>query len=133
MKISARVANRVSGHEVQVETAGRSQALSIAPKSAGRGSSVNGGELLCAALATCFCNDVHREAAKRGIVVHEVEVEVDAIFDGEGEPAREITYTVRVRADASDEVIAELIRATDGVAEIQKTLRVGCAVRLASL
>jgi hypothetical protein len=33
----------------------------------GGGSSANGGELLCLALATCYCNDVYREAKKRGI------------------------------------------------------------------
>jgi hypothetical protein len=67
MKIAARVSNTVSGHTLEVETDGRKQSIAIAPKTAGRGSSVNGGELLFAALATCFCNDLYREAAKRGI------------------------------------------------------------------
>lgn len=63
MKIAARVSNSVSGHTLEVETDGRKQSITIAPKT-GRGSSVNGGELLFAALATCFCNDLYREAAK---------------------------------------------------------------------
>jgi uncharacterized OsmC-like protein len=130
MKISARVSNTSSGHTVEVETEGRKQSIAIAPKSAGRGSSINGGELLFAALATCFCNDLNREAAKRGIKVHEVRVEVTGTFGNPGEPARDIRYCVQVQADAPKTTIDDLIRATDVVTEIQNTLRAGCAVRL---
>jgi uncharacterized OsmC-like protein len=130
MKISARVSNTNSGHGVEVETDGRKQSIAIAPKSAGRGSSVNGGELLFAALATCFCNDLYREAAKSGIQVESVEVEVTGAFGSPGEPARDITYRVQVRADALPETIDDLIRATDSLTEIQNTLRGGCEVKL---
>ena len=44
MKISARVSSTSSGHTVEVETDGRRQAIGIAPKTIGRGSSINGGE-----------------------------------------------------------------------------------------
>ncbi len=130
MKIAARVLNTPSGHSVEVETEGRRQSIQIAPKSAGRGSSVNGGELLFAALATCFCNDLYREAAKRGIDVHEVKVEVTGTFGSPGEPARDISYSVQVRAEAPQAEIDDLIRTTDAVTEIQNTIRTGCAVRL---
>jgi organic hydroperoxide reductase OsmC/OhrA len=135
MKITARVSNTSSGHGVEVETDGRKQPIAIAPKSAGshsnaRGSSVNGGELLFAALATCFCNDLYREAAKRGIQVESVEVEVSGTFGNAGDPARDISYRVLVRADAPQQTIDDLIRATDSVAEIQNTVRRGCDVRL---
>jgi organic hydroperoxide reductase OsmC/OhrA len=139
MKITARVSNTASsghgfghgtGHEVEVETDGRKQSIAIAPKSAGRGSSVNGGELLFAALGTCFCNDLYRGAAKRGIEVEGVEVEVTGAFGNPGEPARDISYRVRVRADAPREKIDDLIRETDSVAEIQNTVRGGCGVKL---
>jgi len=130
MKIAARVSNTVSGRAVEVETDGRKQSRAIAPKTAGRDSSVNGGELLFAALATCFCNDLYREAAKRGIEVQDVNFEVRGAFGNPGEPARNITYRVRVDADAPQGTIDDLIRATDTVAEIQNTLRAGCAVRL---
>jgi organic hydroperoxide reductase OsmC/OhrA len=100
MKIAARVSNTSSGHTVEVETEGRKQSIAIAPKSVGMGSSVNGGELLFAALATCFCNDLYREAAKHGIEVQEVTVEVNGTFRNPGEPARDISYRVQVHADA---------------------------------
>jgi organic hydroperoxide reductase OsmC/OhrA len=132
MKISARVSNTTSVHNVEVETEGRKQSISIPPKSAGRGSSVNGGELLFAALATCFCNDLYREAAKRGIQVESVEVEVTGAFGNPGEPAHGITYRVQVRANAPQETIDDLIRATDSLTEIQNTLRGGCDVKLVS-
>ncbi len=130
MKISARVSNTASTHAVDVETEGRRQSLTIAPKAVGRGSSVNGGELLFAALATCYCNDLYREAAKRGIDIQDVDVEVSGLFGGPGEPARDITYRVRVKADAAQDAIDDLVRATDAVAEIQNTVRGGCDVRL---
>jgi len=130
MKIAARVSNTVSGHILEVETDGRKPSITIAPKTAGLGSSVNGGELLFAALATCFCNDLYREAAKRGIEVQNVNVEVRGTFGNPGEPAKNITYRVRVDADAPHDTIDDLIRITDTATEIQNTLRAGCAVRL---
>lgn len=130
MKIAARVSNTSSGHTVEVETEGRRQSITIAPKSVGRGSSINGGELLFAALATCFCNDLYREAAKRGIDVQNVNVEVTGTFGNPGEPARDIGYRVQVRANAPQTTIDDLIRTTDSLTEIQNTIRAGCAVRL---
>jgi organic hydroperoxide reductase OsmC/OhrA len=132
MKIAARVSNTSSIHTVEVETDGRKQSVGIAPKTMGRGSSINGGELLFAALATCFCNDLYREASKRNIAVQDVEVEVAGTFGNPGEPARDISYRVQVHADAPKATIDDLIRATDSVTEIQNTLRAGCAVRLVS-
>ena len=130
MKIAARVSNAISGHTAEVETDGRKQSIAIAPKNSGRGSSLNGGELLFAALATCFCNDLYREAGKRDIEVRSVDVEVTGTFGNPGEPARDIRYRVLVQADAPQAEIDDLIRATDSVTEIQNTLRAGCAVRL---
>jgi len=104
---------RLQVHTVEVETEGRRQSIEIAPKSVGRGSSINGGELLFAALATCFCNDLYCEAAKRGMDVQEVNVELTGAFGNPGEPARDITYRVKVRADAPQAAIDDLIRATE--------------------
>jgi uncharacterized OsmC-like protein len=85
---------------------------------------------LFAALATCFCNDLYREVAKRGIDVKDIKVEVTVTFGNAGEPARDIGYCVQVQADAPQSTIDEQIRTTDSLAEIQNTLRAGCAVRL---
>jgi len=62
MEISARVVNRHGEHEALLSTAGHEQSLQILPKQEGFGSRVNGGELLFLALATCYCNDLYREA-----------------------------------------------------------------------
>jgi organic hydroperoxide reductase OsmC/OhrA len=123
MKIAARISNSASDHTVEVETDGRTQSIAIAPKSAGRGSSVNGGELLFAPLATCFCNDLYREAAKRGIDVQDVAVEVTGTFGNPGEPARDISYRVQVHADAPQVAVDDLIRATDSVKHASRWLR----------
>jgi uncharacterized OsmC-like protein len=129
MKFSAKVQNDSGYHEVILKAGEKEQTLSIAPKPTG-GSSVTGGELLFLALATCFCNDIYREAAKRDIKVKSVEVEVSGDFAAEGKPASNIVYHAKVDADASDEKIQELIKYTDSVAEVQNTLRVGTPVTL---
>jgi uncharacterized OsmC-like protein len=130
MNISARIANRTGENMVRVTTAGRERSLVLPPKEDGSGSSVNGGELLFLALATCYCNDLYREARKRGIELESVEVEVEGQFGGEGEPARDITYRAQVLANASEEDIEELMRHTDAVAEIHNTLRRASSVTL---
>lgn len=133
MKISARVENAEQRHHVTVRTNDQARELSIPPKAEGFGSSANGGELLCLALATCYCNDIYREARKRGIEVRSVEVEVESTFGGEGEPAREIAYRATVSARATREEIEALMRHTDTVAEVQNTLRQTSPVRLAEV
>jgi len=43
-----------------VQTDNDFKPITIEPKATGYGSSINGGELLLLALATCFCNDIYR-------------------------------------------------------------------------
>ena len=68
--ISAAVESGFKQHRVTLTTAGNSHSLEVAPRSSGFGSSANGGELLCLALATCYCNDLYREAAKHRESAH---------------------------------------------------------------
>ncbi|WP_088890255.1 OsmC family protein [Leptolyngbya ohadii] len=133
MRISARVQNSEGDHQVILNTNGTAHTVTIAPKATGFGSSANGGELLFLALATCYCNDIYREADKRGIKVSQVTVEVEGDFGAEGEPAQNITYRAKVTAKASEADIRELMQQTDRVAEIQNTLRVGTPVMLSQL
>lgn len=131
MNISARIENKKGGHTVSLTTNGRGQSLTIPPKADGEGSSANGGELLFLALATCYCNDLYREARKQGIDIERVEVEVSGEFGSEGEPAHNINYRASVDAKAPRGKILELMRHTDTVAEIQNTLRSSTPVVLA--
>jgi organic hydroperoxide reductase OsmC/OhrA len=103
MNISAHLANARNEHSVTLRTNGMPRELTIPPKAGGFGSSANGGELLCLALATCYCNDLYREAARRGIEVHRVEVEVEAAFGAEGAAAEHVAYRALVAAKASRE------------------------------
>ena len=130
MKISARIENSHGTHHATVTTNGNARDIAIPGRDSGFGSSVNGGELLFLALATCYGNDIYREAAKRGIAVEAVEVEVDGTFGAEGEPATGVTYHARVVANASDAEIKALMAHTDKVAEIQSTLRAVTPVTL---
>jgi uncharacterized OsmC-like protein len=129
MKFAAHIQNNSNHHQVLLKVGEKEQSLLIAPKPTG-GSSVSGGELLFLALATCYCNDIYREAAKQNIKVESVEVEVTGDFEAEGKPASNIAYRVKIKANASQEKIHELVVHTDTVAEIQNTLRVGTPVRL---
>jgi len=111
-------------------TSGVAHSLTIASKSGGYGSSANGGELLCLALATCYCNDLYREADRLGIAIDGVEVEASADFTGVGLAASNIRYRATVSSTAPAESIATLLRETDAVAEIHNTVRAGVPVAL---
>ena len=133
MKIKANIQNSQGQHQVALTTNDHSHSITIHPKSSGLGSSVNGGELLFLALATCYCNDIYREAAKRNILVEKVEVEVSGDFGAEGEGARNVSYSAKVHAKGREEEIRALMQHTDTVAEIQNTLRVGTDVKLSGV
>jgi organic hydroperoxide reductase OsmC/OhrA len=133
MRISARLQNSEGRHDVRLRTDEEERGLAIAPKATGFGSSANGGELLFLALATCYCNDVYREAAMRGLRVEAVEVEVEGEFGAAGEPAKNVSYRAKVTARGSESQIRELMAETDRVAEIQNTLRAGIPVTLAGV
>jgi organic hydroperoxide reductase OsmC/OhrA len=130
LKISAAVRNAGRSHDVVVRTGDAERSLAIAAKPAGGGSSVNGGELLMLAIATCYCNDLYREAARLGIALESVEVEASAEFVGVGLAASDIRYAARVESPASRAEIEELLRVTDAVAEIHNTVRAGVPVTL---
>ena len=131
MRISATIKNEFQVNDISVATEGRQKKIVVPAKDEGFGSSVNGGELLFLSLATCFCNDVYREAHKRKVHITSVEVSVSGEFGKEGEPASHVVYTVRVQSPTlSDKEITELISHVDTIAEVHNTLRKGVAVTL---
>lgn len=130
MKISARVENSYNCNKTEVSTNGQSHAIEIKSKAEGFGSSVNGGELLFLALATCYCNDIYREAEKRGIEVTSVAVHVQGEFGSAGEIATNVHYEAKVSSTSDENTIRDLLRHTDTVAEIQNTLRHGVSIAL---
>jgi organic hydroperoxide reductase OsmC/OhrA len=133
VQIRARVENSFEEHRTTLSTNGNVHSIDIPPRATGYGSSANGGELLFLALATCYCNDIYREAEKRGIQVERVEVDVEGNFGEPGQPAENVTYRARVVAHASEADIRELMQHTDTLAEIQNTLRVETAVTLEAI
>src|ERR1700730_2855594 len=113
MLMSATVKSRFNQHEIEVQTNGAVKEMRIAVRSTGFGSSINGGELLLLSLATCFCNDIYREAAKRNITIRGVDVEVRGEFGAEGEPGKNFQYKAIVSSDAPKHEIDALIAHTD--------------------
>jgi organic hydroperoxide reductase OsmC/OhrA len=130
MEISATVTNSRTGHEVTVRTGAASRPLAVPAKAAGRGSSINGGEFLMLALATCYCNDLYREAERLRIPIEGAQVEATAEFPGVGLAATNIRYRAVVKSSANAEAIARLLRETDAVAEVHNTVRAGVPVEL---
>lgn len=130
MEISAVLMNAGGDQVVTVRTEGNERSLPIPAKGSGPGSGVNGGELLMLALATCYCNDLYREASRIGITLDAVEVEATASFPGVGLAATNIRYRARVSSPADPATIADLLRQTDAVAEVHNTIRTGAPVVL---
>lgn len=129
MLIEASVENWDQHHAAVVATNNIAREVAVPPSGSGTGSSVNGSELLCLAVATSYCNDIYREGRERGIEVLRVNVDVQADFHGTGEPLQAISYRARVAAKGDEQAIRELMLHTDQVAEIQTTLRRGMEVK----
>jgi len=132
MKISASINSSLNQHQVVVTTNDNVKDINIEPKASGYGSSINGAELLLTALATCFCNDIYREAAKKNIQVSGVDVLFTGEFGKDGESGFNFSYKANVTSEAPANVIRELIEHTDRIAEIHNTLRKGLAVTLSN-
>ena len=130
MQISASVTNAGDENCVKVTTNGNTKELAIPAKVTGKGAAINGGELLFLAIATCFCNDIYREAVKRQMEVESVEVFVSGEFGGEGEPGFNIQYDAKVVSNATSDEIKALISYVDKIAEVHNTLRAGVPVAL---
>ena len=131
LKIRAEIFNSENIHNISVSTNEHQHGITIESKPSGFGSSANGGEMLFLALATCYCNDIYREAAKRNIQVESVQVDVQGEFKPEpGSIAENIIYHTVIEAQATEDEIIALARYTDTVAEVQNTLRRGIPVKL---
>jgi organic hydroperoxide reductase OsmC/OhrA len=128
MDVKATVWNSPEGHEVVVRADGVSRVLDLPGRGTGRGSAISGGELLALALATCYCNDLWREAARLGLQLDAVEVEASASFPEAGLGARDVRYRAWIASPEPAAAIDELLRATDAAAEVQATLREGVEV-----
>jgi uncharacterized OsmC-like protein len=123
MNIMAHVVNRQASHTVELKSGEREHSFTMSPKPDGFGSLVTGGELLLMALATCYCNDLYREARKRGLEIGGVDVEVMGEYSGEGLPLESIRYRATAWSPSAKAQVFEVMTYTDTVAEIQKTLR----------
>lgn len=130
MEITATVVSSAGRHDVTVRIGASMRSLPIAPRENGPGSSVNGGEFLMLALATCYCNDLYREAARLGIPIDGAEVEASAEFPGIGLAASNISYRAKVHSPAPAADLQRLLHETDAVAEVHNTVRAGVPVRL---
>ena len=96
----------------------------------GGGLGFNGGQLLYLAVAGCVSNDLFREAQARGLELETVRVFVEGDFAGDPAVSIPIAYRVEIRGNCDDDVLTELVREVDRIAEIPNSLRGGTPVRL---
>jgi len=96
----------------------------------GGGLGFNGGQLLHLAVAGCVSNDLFREAARRGVVLHKVRVSVDGDFEGDPAISTGIRYRVEIEGDAPRAELDDLVELVDRIAEIPNSLRAGTPVAL---
>jgi organic hydroperoxide reductase OsmC/OhrA len=129
MEIKAVVTSSAERHDVVVRTGASSRSLNIPSTSSGGGSGVSGGEFLMLAVATCYCNDLYREAERLGVPLDCVEVEASAEFPGVGLAATNIRYRAKVASSAPASAVARLLLETDTVAEVHNTIRAGLPVQ----
>ncbi len=130
MNIIARLNNHSNIHSVTVETNGVMRELSIPVKRIGFRL---GGErwwLLCLALATYFCNDLYREALKKGLRSGTLELRLRLSLARLEHPDIISGIQLKWKEMLHPKKIEALIRYTDTVSEIQNTLRHGASVVL---
>ena len=114
----------LDGGPTAVASSGAYSVLTDRPASAGgRGLGFNGGQLLYAAIAGCYSNDLYREAATMGITLRRVSIDVDGDFPARGEPSLPITVDLEVDGDASEDRLRELVDLMDRIAEIPNSIR----------
>jgi len=130
LNISAAIQNSGQQNKISVQTDGKRPSITVPAKTIGNGSSVNGGELLFLAPATCACNDLYREAFSRKIELDSVSVTVSGRFGQAGETASPISYGVSIQSPHSQDEIDDLVRYVDSIAEIHNTLTKGLSLTL---
>ena len=110
----------------------RTLTIDRSTEAGGLGLGYNGGELLLLAIGACYTNDLYREAAKQGLAIRSVSLEVRCKWGGDPIRAQEVTFAPTVEADAPLAEIDTLIGHTDRVAEVHNSLRLGTQVTLVS-
>ena len=121
----------LDGGPTAVASSGAYSVITDRPAAAGgRGLGFNGGQLLYAAIAGCYSNDLYREAATLGIALSRVAVAVDGDFPKRGEPSTPITVDLEVEGDATWTKLKELVELVDRIAEIPNSIRGATPVEL---
>ena len=114
----------LDGGPTAVASSGAYSVITDRPAAAGgRGLGFNGGQLLYAAIAGCYSNDLYREAATLGIALRRVSITVDGDFPTRGEPSTPITVDLEVDGDAPEDRLRALVDLVDRIAEIPNSIR----------
>jgi putative redox protein len=124
----------VDGGPTGIASSGPHSVLTDRPAVAGgRGLGFNGGQLLYAAIAGCYSNDLYREAATLGLRLTRILVAVDGDFPARGAPSTPITVDLEVEGDAPEDQLRELVTLVDRIAEIPNSIRGSTPVTLGSV
>lgn len=122
---------REPGASVALGQAGEhSLSIDRSKRGGGAGMGFSPGQLLQLAIGACYYVGLHREAAKRSLVLTQVAVDVAADWGGSPARLQQLSCTVTVEAEASEAEILDLIRHADQTGEIIDVLRTGASVVL---
>jgi uncharacterized OsmC-like protein len=119
---SATTARLVDGLRCQIEDGPWSIGADMPAKIGGTDTAPSPGTLGRGALASCLVIGISRWAARLGVQLDALEVEVEADLDARGELGMgdeirpgygEVRYTISIRSPASREAVADLISAAE--------------------
>jgi organic hydroperoxide reductase OsmC/OhrA len=114
----------LDGGPTAVASSGAYSVMTDRPTSGGgRGLGFNGGQLLYAAIAGCYSNDLYREAATMAIPLRRVAITVDGDFPARGTPSTPISVDLEVEGEAGEARLRELVAVVDQLAEIPNSIR----------
>lgn len=97
----------------------------------GHGLGFNGGELLLLAIGACYCNDLHRTAARRGMSIGGVDITVAAQWANHPLRLQAAQALAHIETKTHDADLDALIEAVDCDASVARSLRLGTRVALA--
>lgn len=130
MHITAQINSSINKVSTLIKKDNETKSFILPPREEGFGSSVNGGELLLLALATCYCHTIYRGAKEMNLDIGEITVSVTGDFSDDVPKMQDFSFSVQVRSSATGQQLQELVGYADLHATIPNLLRKGRQIRL---
>ena len=97
----------------------------------GQGLGFSGGELLLLAIGSCYCNDLHRAAARSGISLDSIDLTVSAKWSDKPLQLTDAHVSIRTKTAKCAVDLHQLIKQVDVATSVANSLRSGARITLA--